>query len=394
MFGVPEAWEELLCYSKKAALYREKYMNASFSSWNDVPYTVKSELRSSYPDKHFALEWNAIGELHTSSGSTGKAVLVGYSEKDALRWHQRLALALERMGVNQNDRIQITFGYGLFTGGMGWHGGARALKSCVLPASTGNSEQQLYWMQTLGTTVLNATPLYALHLAQIAAHKQLSLPKLRCIVTGAEPLTKAIKSHIQAIWDVPIYDTYGLSEAHGPGVANECMYKTGLHIHSDFFPELYDPTMYGEELVGELVLTSLHAEAMPLIRYRTGDRVRLRRHQCHCGFVGWSITEFLGRSDDMISYKGVNVYPADIEACIQTEEKLQPIFTLRLRHNGMEATLDIYAKTFLSVQEQKELIQRIDHKIKKTVGIHVPIKICDAKILQSDGKKHKRVIYE
>ena len=299
-----------------------------------LPFTVKQDLRDSYPYELFAVPMDDVVRIHASSGTTGKMTVVGYTANDIALWADLAARALSIAGVDQRDIIHVAYGYGLFTGGLGLHYGGERLGATVVPASTANMRRQIELAQDFGATVLCCTPSYSLFLGEQAAEVGADLSRLRLGVFGAEPWSEEMRSEIEARFGITALDIYGLSEVIGPAVAMECQYKQGMHLAEDhFIPEVVDPAT-GESLpdgeIGELVFTCTTKEALPLLRYRTGDLTRLEHGRCLCGRTTARMEKTLGRTDDMLIIRGVNVFPSQIETELLRTDGLEPHYELLL----------------------------------------------------------------
>jgi len=284
-----------------------------------LPFTYKQDLRDNYPFDLFAVPMKDIVRVHASSGTTGKPTTVGYTKKDIDNWCEVVARCLTMSGIASDDIMQISYGYGLFTGGLGVHYGAETIGCSVIPISGGNTRRQLQLMADFGSTVLACTPSYALHLADALVENGYSLAdmKLKTGVFGAEPWTENMRLELEKKWGIQAHDIYGLSEIMGPGVANDCIQHTGLHVHEDhFFPETVHPDTkepLAEGIEGELVFTTLTKEGIPLLRYNTRDLSTLNREKCECGRTLIRMKKITGRSDDMLIIRGVNLFPSQIE---------------------------------------------------------------------------------
>ena len=327
-------------------LYREKLGTAGIApedirSPDDLarlPFTVKQNLRDNYPFGLFAVPMEDVVRLHASSGTTGKMTVVGYTANDIAVWADLAARALSMAGVAASDVIQNAYGYGLFTGGLGLHYGAERLGATVVPVSAGNTRRQIELAQDFGATVLCATPSYSLLIAEQAVASGADLSRMRLGIFGAEPWSEEMRAEIEARLDITALDIYGLSEVMGPAVAMECLAKQGMHLAEDhFIPEIVDPQSgepLGEGEEGELALTCVTKEALPLLRYRTRDLTRLRRGPCPCGRTTVRMDKVLGRSDDMLIIRGVNVFPSQIEAALLRMERLEPHYELALERGA------------------------------------------------------------
>ena len=312
-----------------------------------LPFTTKHDLRDEYPYGLQAVPMNEIKRIHASSGTTGKPVVGTYTQADLDMWSECVARVLAVGDVGPGDVVQVSYGYGLFTGGLGAHDGAGKLGAVQLPTSSGNSEKQIMLMQDLGTTALCCTPSYALHLAEIIEKNKVDVSKLKLRVGffGAEPWTWGIRRELESKLNIKAIDIYGLTEMCGPGVGGECQYQDGTHIWEDMFlpeivnPETLEPVAPGE--VGELVITSLCKEAMPILRYRTRDLSSLNYEPCKCGRTAVRLGKVLGRSDDMLIIRGVNVFPSQIETVLTEFPAFTPQYFITVDRNGNEDTFDL-----------------------------------------------------
>lgn len=312
-----------------------------------LPFTTKHDLRDEYPYGLQAVPMNEIKRIHASSGTTGKPVVGTYTQADLDMWSECVARVLAVGDVGPGDVVQVSYGYGLFTGGLGAHDGAGKLGAVQLPTSSGNSEKQIMLMQDLGTTALCCTPSYALHLAEIIEKNKVDVSKLKLRVGffGAEPWTWGIRRELEAKLNIKAIDIYGLTEMCGPGVGGECQYQDGTHIWEDMFlpeivnPETLEPVAPGE--VGELVITSLCKEAMPILRYRTRDLSSLNYEPCKCGRTAVRLGKVLGRSDDMLIIRGVNVFPSQIETVLTEFPAFTPQYFITVDRKGNEDTFDL-----------------------------------------------------
>ncbi len=370
-----------------------------------LPFTEKSDLRDNYPYGMFSKPLADVVEIHASSGTTGKPTVVGYSRNDVSLWSEVVARSLVCAGVSSRDVVQNAYGYGLFTGGLGLHYGALTIGASVIPVSGGNTPRQLLIMQDFGSTVLACTPSYALHMAEEAAKLgyDLSKTKMRIGVHGAEPWTEKFRKKIEEAWgnNYSALDIYGLSEIIGPGVAQECPGKDGLHVWSDlFYAEVIDsdtrePVSTGEE--GELVFTTLTKEAMPLIRYRTHDITSLINETCpHCGRTMPRLTKFVGRSDDMLIIRGVNVYPSQIEYVLMkfpavgnnymiVVDRAESLDTLGIRVEMNTRMMSDKMKDVLALEKQ------VEYAIKETCGVSAKVQLVEPGAIPRSEGKAKRV---
>ncbi|NLV52283.1 MAG: phenylacetate--CoA ligase [Bacteroidales bacterium] len=367
-----------------------------------LPFTTKHDLRDEYPYGLQAVPQSEIRRVHASSGTTGKPVVATYTQNDLDHWAEGVARVLAAGGVGKEDVVQVSYGYGLFTGGLGAHDGANKVGAVQLPTSAGNSEKQTMLMQDLGSTVLACTPSYALHLAEVIENSDkvnLKDLKLRVGFFGAEPWTEGMRRELQSKLGIKAYDIYGLTEMSGPGVGGECDCQDGTHLWEDmFFPEIINPETLqpcapGE--FGELVFTSLCKEAMPIIRYRTRDLTRLNYGKCACGRTAVRMDRILGRSDDMLIVRGVNVFPSQIETVLTEFPVFTPQYFITIDRKGNEDSfdLDVELRTeFFSPNPSKQMpyIKPLYDRIVSLCGIKPNIHIKEpGAITRSIGKaKH------
>ena len=299
-----------------------------------LPFTVKQDLRDNYPYGLFAVPMSEVVRLHASSGTTGKMTVVGYTANDIAVWADLAARSLSIAGADRNDIVHIAYGYGLFTGGLGLHYGAERLGATAVPVSAGNTRRQVELAQDFGATVLCCTPSYSLLIAEMSQETGADLGRIRLGVLGAEPWSEEMRTEIEARLQITALDIYGLSEVMGPAVSMECPAKQGLHLAEDhFIPEVIDPetgTALPDGETGELVLSCVTKEALPLLRYRTGDLTRLTRGRCDCGRSTTRMSKPVGRTDDMLIIRGVNVFPSQIESALLQIEGLEPQYELHL----------------------------------------------------------------
>ncbi len=367
-----------------------------------LPFTLKYDLRDTYPFGLFATPMEDVVRLHASSGTTGKPIVVGYTKNDIELWAGVMRRAFACCGLSNKDRIQVSYGYGLFTGGLGAHYGAEALGATVVPTSVGNTQRQIMLMKDFGVTAICCTPSYFNFLIEKALEMGLDMRDLpiRAGIFGAEPWTLEMRKHIEENGNIKAYDIYGLSEIIGPGVAVECSEQNGLHIFEDhFYPEIINPDT-GEVLpdgeFGELVITTLTKEAFPMIRYRTRDLTRIITGKCACGRTIRRIDRISSRSDDMMIVRGINVFPSQIEAALLTVEGTTPNFNIILyTENGMdniEVNVEINESIFSDkVKEMEKLQACIASSIEHTIGLRVKVKlVAPGTITRSEGKA-KRV---
>jgi len=369
-----------------------------------LPFTTKQDLRDNYPFGLFTIPLEQVVRVHASSGTTGKPTVVGYSKRDIDIWSDLMARSLAAAGVSKGDIIQNAYGYGLFTGGLGAHYGGERLGATVIPISGGNTKKQIMIMKDFGSTVLTATPSYTLYLAETIAEMGVKRDelKLRVGILGAEPWSEEMRNAIEEKLGIDAIDIYGLSEILGPGVAIECIEaKKGLHIWEDaFIPEIIDPETGevlpdGEE--GELVITTIQKEAIPLIRYRTRDITRIIKEPCKCGRTHRRIERIKGRTDDMLIIRGVNIFPSQIESLLMETEGVEPHYQIIVdRVNNldtMEVKVEVSEKIFSDeIKHLQRLKEQIEKDIKDLYGISVKVTLAEPKTLQRFEGKAKRVI--
>lgn len=367
------------------------------------PFTTKQDLRDNYPYGLFAVPLRDVVRVHSSSGTTGMATVVGYSRNDIVTWSDLVARILRGAGVTPDDVIQIAFGYGLFTGGFGLHYGAERLGASVIPISSGNTKRQIQIMQDFKTTALVCTPSYALKMADVMMDMGVNPNglSLRYGLFGAEPWSEAMRQEINERLGIRATDNYGLSEVMGPGVAGECQECNGLHINEDHFlveiinPDTLEPVAPGE--VGELVITTLTKEAFPVIRYRTRDLTRLLPEPCPCGRTFVRMSRVMGRSDDMLIIKGVNVFPTQIEAVLFEIEGTEPHYRLVVERENNEDKLTVMVEVVESIffdemKKQRALVETIKKRLASELGIGVEIKLVEERSLERFDGKGARVI--
>ena len=375
----------------------------SLDDISKLPFTVKTDLRDNYPFGLFASPLEEIVRLHASSGTTGKPIVVAYTQQDIQVWTSVMVRTLAACGLGKGDIIQNAYGYGLFTGGLGAHYGAEGLGATVIPISGGNTERQIMVMKDFGVTAICSTPSYFVHLIERAEEIGVDVRELplRVGVFGAEPWTESMRRHIEERSDIKAYDIYGLSEITGPGVASECQAQNGLHIFEDhFYPEIIDPKTGrvlpdGER--GELVLTTLSKQAMPVIRYRTRDITALIPEPCECGRTIRRMQRISGRSDDMFIVRGVNVYPSQVEAALLAVEGTLPHYQIILtREKGldaMEVQVEVTAEVFSDkIGALEELYRRLVCSLEQTLALRVDVRLVEPHSIQRSEGKARRVI--
>lgn len=386
---------------KKMGVDPEKI--SSLDDLRRLPFTMKQDLRDNYPYGLFAIPLREVVRVHSSSGTTGMATVVGYSKNDINNWSDLVARILCSAGVTPDDVIQIAFGYGLFTGGFGLHYGAERLGASVIPISAGNTRRQIQIMQDFKTTALVCTPSYALKMADVMADIGVNPNgmSLRFGLFGAEPWSESMRYEINDRLGIRATDNYGLSEIMGPGVAGECVECNGLHINEDHFlaevldPDTLEPVKPGE--VGELVITTLTKEAFPVIRYRTRDLTRFMTEPCPCGRTFVRMSRMMGRSDDMLIIKGVNVFPTQIESVLFEVEGTEPHYRLVVERENNEDTLTVMVEVveslfFDEMKKQRALIDHIRKRLATELGIGVIVKLVEERTLERFDGKGSRVI--
>ncbi|MGI6747700.1 MAG: phenylacetate--CoA ligase family protein [Anaerovoracaceae bacterium] len=368
-----------------------------------LPFTTKQDLRDNYPFGLFAVPKSEVVRVHASSGTTGKPTVVAYSRKDINTFAEVVTRALCCAGVTRNDIVQVAFGYGLFTGGLGLHYGAEKLGAAVVPISGGNTAKQITLLQDFGSTVLVCTPSYAAYLAESIAEAGINPDDLalRVGVFGAEPWSHEMKVKIEEGLKIKAYDIYGLSEIIGPGVSCNCDYQDGLHIAEDHFvPEIIDPNTLNQldpGVTGELVFTTITKEAMPLLRYRTRDLSSLDYSPCECGRTNVRMAKIFGRSDDMLIIRGVNVFPSQVESVLLEIPEAKPHYMLIVDRKGTMDTLEIQVeideKFFSDEMSQLNNIRnKIKDKVESVLGISVIISLVEHKTIKRSEGKAQRVI--
>lgn len=368
-----------------------------------LPFTIKSDLRENYPFGLFAVPMSEIVRIHGSSGTTGKPTVVGYTKGDLKLWSECLSRALTSFGASAEDIFQVAYGYGLFTGGLGMHYGAENIGASVIPMSSGNTTKQIQLMHDFGTTILCSTPSYALFLAD--AIRESGIPrdefKLKAGVFGAEPWTESMRLEIQEKFGIKAYDIYGLSEISGPGVGFECECQCGTHLNEDhFYPEIVDPKTLEpleDGQVGELVFTHLTKKGMPLLRYRTKDLTSLHHEKCSCGRTLVRMDKILGRSDDMLIIRGVNVFPTQVETVILEFKELEPQYLLIVEriNNTDKMQLDVEVRQeFYSdaINTMVQLKKRVASRLQSVLGLSVDVHLVEPKSIERSTGKAKHVI--
>jgi phenylacetate-CoA ligase len=396
---------------RNVPFYRRKFDELGiapedFGSLDDLsrlPFTTKEDLRANYPYGLFAVPLREVVRIHASSGTTGASTVVGYTRNDIKTWSNLVARILTAGGVTRDDVVQISFGYGLFTGGFGLHYGAERIGASVIPASSGNTARQIKIMMDFKTTALVGTPSYAMLVAETVG--EMGIPpsslSLKYGLFGAEPWSEGMRQEIQDKLGIVATDNYGLSEVIGPGVSGECLERKGLHINEDHFlvevvdPETLLPVPEGER--GELVITTLTKEAFPMIRYRTRDLTSFLPGPCPCGRTGRRMSRVAGRTDDMLIIKGVNVFPSQIESVLFEIEGTEPHYQIVVDRRGAmdEVTVLVEAAEsifFDQMRRQSGMVETIRKRLAQELGISVEVKLVEKKTLQRFEGKAKRVV--
>jgi len=376
---------------------------ASLDNIGRLPFTTKQDMRDNYPYGLFAVPPAEIVRIHASSGTTGKPTVVGYTKRDIGIWAEVMARTLTAAGASRQSYIQVAYGYGLFTGGLGVHYGAELVGASVIPVSSGNTARQIMLMKDFGTTLLACTPSYALYIAETLGEMGLE-PKdlsLRAGVFGAEPWSERMRKEIEARLSIKAIDIYGLSEIIGPGVASECECQEGLHINEDhFYPEIINPVT-GETLPdgekGELVLTTITKEGMPMIRYRTRDLTVLNRKPCACGRTLVRMGKVLGRSDDMLIIRGVNVFPSQVETVLLGLGETSPHYQLIVdREDNLDKLTVLVELTEALFSDEVRRLETLEHRIEaalaSVLGVTAQVRLVGPKSIERSEGKAKRVI--
>jgi phenylacetate-CoA ligase len=392
-------------------IYRRKFDEAGFrpeqletlDDLRRVPFTVKDDLREAYPFDMFAVPLRDIVRVHSSSGTTGQVSVVGYTRGDVERWSDLMARTLACAGATADDIVQVTYGYGLFTGGLGAHYGSERLGAMTIPVSGGNTARQVQILKDFGVTTLACTPSYALLIAETAASMGIdvkSLP-LKIGVFGAEPWSEAMRTQIEEAMGITAIDIYGLSEVMGPGVASECVHKNGLHVFEDHFiveiidPVTLEPLPDGE--TGEVVFTTLTKEGIPVIRYRTRDISRIVPGECACGRTFRRIQRVTGRTDDMLIIRGVNVYPSQIEQVLMGIPGVAPHYQVVLGKRGSMDTVEVQVEVgpevaFDEIRGLEALQRRVAGAIASALAVSVDVRLVEPRSIQRSEGKAKRVV--
>lgn len=398
------------CY-ENVKLYKDKfdavkldpYKIKTLSDIQYIPYTTKADFRDNYPFNMFAVPMKKIIRLHASSGTTGKPTVVGYTQNDVEMWSECMARLIAAAGATDEDIVQICFGYGLFTGALGLHYGLEKLGATVIPSSSGNTEKQVMLMKDFGTTALVATPSYALRIGEVIDEMGIAPEdiKLRLGLFGSEGCTPEMRAQIESKLHLFATDNYGMSELIGPGVSGECTERCGMHFCEDhFLPEIINPET-GEVLPegenGELVITTLSKEALPVLRYRTRDLTSITYEPCKCGRTTARMMKPTGRTDDMLKIRGVNVFPSQIESVLMVIPEIAPYYQLVVGREGSADTLEVRveiadAGLLDSYANLEALRKKVNHNLKTVLGIDTKVSLVEPKSIERTAGKAKRII--
>lgn len=399
-----KAYENVPFYKKRFDESEIKpEMIKSLSDLKNLPFTTKEDLRDNYPFGLFAEPMKNVVRLHASSGTTGKPVVAGYTKGDIEVWSEAIARIVTAGGIDENDVVQISFGYGLFTGGFGLHYGIEKVGATIVPMSSGNTQKQLMLMQDFGTTALVATPSYAMYLSEMIKEKGIPRDnfKLKYGFFGSEAMSEKMREKLEDSMGILVTSNYGLTEVMGPGVSGECIYKCGEHINEDMFiVEIIDPKTgevlpYGES--GEVVITTLTKEAMPVLRYRTRDISYIIPEPCTCGRTSYRLAPIQGRTDDMLKIKGVNLFPSEIESVVLEFPQVSPNYQLILRRENMLDTLEIVVELVDgSLLERFSEIEKLENEMKErlhsVLGLRAKLRLAEPKSIERTTGKAKRII--
>ena len=401
---VNQVWEKVPAYKKKMEEAGVKPEDIKcLKDLSRLPFVTKQDLRDNYPFGLFAVDKEELVRIHASSGTTGKPTVVGYTKRDLKMWTECVSRVAVMGGASKKDVAQICFGYGMFTGALGLHYGLENIGATMVPSSTGNSEKQIMYMKDFGTSLLVATPSYALRLAEVAQSLGIDPQKdlqVKIGLLGSELLTEAMRAEMHKLWgnDMLVTSNYGMSELMGPGISGECEYMEGMHVNEDYFiPEIIDPKTgdvlpAGEK--GELVVSCIYKEGLPLIRYRTKDITRLIYEPCKCGRTNCRMDNLSGRTDDMMKIRGVNVFPSQIEEVILGVEEIGPHYEIILTRQNHTDKMEIRVELLKITDSFKELEaieQKIKSKLKVVLGLDAKISLESPNTLQRFEGKAKRV---
>ncbi|MBP5366059.1 MAG: phenylacetate--CoA ligase [Bacteroidales bacterium] len=368
-----------------------------------LPFTTKKDLRDNYPCQLFAVPRSEIVRIHASSGTTGKPTIVGYTRKDLEVWSESIARSLAAFGVTAADTVSVAYGYGLFTGGLGLHYGVERLGATVVPTSTGNTEKHIHLLRDLQISTIACTPSYALHLYEVIIGLGMSISdfNLKIGIFGGEPWTENMRKEIEQKFGIKAYNIYGLSEIMGPGVAHECECQNGTHIIEDhFYPEVIDPETHEvlpDSVQGELVLTTLTKEGIPLLRYCTKDLTALHHGVCACGRTEVTMDRILGRSDDMLIIRGINVFPSQIESVILDMEQFEPQYQIVVDRKNNLDTLEVHVEVKKGyytddLNSMMALKKALSAKMKSVLSINADIQFVEPGSIERSQGKSNRVV--
>ncbi|HIP30893.1 MAG TPA: phenylacetate--CoA ligase family protein [Sulfurospirillum arcachonense] len=369
-----------------------------------LPFTRKQDLRDNYPFGMFAVNQDAVVRIHSSSGTTGKPTVVGYTKSDMDVWNEVMARVFTMSGINSEDTVHNAYGYGLFTGGLGVHNGAETVGATVVPSSGGFTSRQLLLMKDFNSTVLTSTPSFALHMAETAKKEGYDIKKdfkLKCGIFGAEPTSVGLKEEVSRVWGIDYYEIYGLSEIIGPGVSNSCCESRDLHIFEDhFYPEIVDSKTgevlpYGEK--GELVITTLTKQALPIIRYRTGDITSLDLTPCKCGRTHVRMKSVMGRVDDMLIVNGVNIFPSQVEHVLSNISDITLNYQIIANKKGYLDSLEIMVEVteempMDSIGALEKIQKNIQSELLNNLYINAKIRLVEPRSIERSMGKAIRVI--
>jgi phenylacetate-CoA ligase len=398
----------------RVPFYRERLTGPPVASLEDLahlPFTRKTDLRAHYPFGLFAVRPAELIRVHASSGTKGKPTVVGYTREDLEVWREVMARAMVAAGARPGHLVHVAFGYGLFTGGLGFHDGAERIGMAVVPVSSGNTARQHLLLEDFRPAGLAATPSFALHIAESLRESggQPARLGLRYGMFGAEPWTEALRGALERAWGCPAFDIYGLSEIIGPGVSGECESRQGLHVADDhFLPEIVDPRSgerVGPGVMGELTITTLTKRAIPLVRYRTGDITALDPEPCRCGRTTVRMARVKGRTDDMLIVKGVNVYPSEVESALLAIEDLEPHYQLVIDRTTTLANLEVRVEPSpeLAARDNGAVLQptsavaqairrRVHDRLRDAIGLSVEVALVPPRTLPRSEGKAVRVV--
>lgn len=390
---------------KKAGVTADKIKTLSDIKY--IPYTTKDDLRDNYPYGMFSVPLKDIVRIHASSGTTGNPTVVGYTREDMENWTEQVARIVVAAGASENSVVQICFGYGMFTGALGLHYGLEKIGASVIPASSGNSVKQLKYMRDFGTDTIVATPSYCLYLAETAKEMWDEYPadqyRLKLGLLGSEGCTPEMRSQVEQRWGNGFFatDNYGMSELNGPGISGECRYRNGLHINEDhFLCEIIDSNtlnVLDDGQTGELVITTLTKRGIPMLRYRTKDITRINHEPCECGRTNARMDKIIGRSDDMLKIRGVNVFPTQVESALIGITEISPHYQLVVSRKNfadqLEVRVELIDGTLLERYAELELLQkRVHDRIKTILGIEIAVSLVEPKTIERFTGKAQRVV--